>query len=163
MNRVLLLVLAALSILAGCNAPANDYDLAVLDRNGYDTRDTIHFKIKVDRTDDPYNIYFATRTEKDFFSPTINTELTFTAPSGEKWRGKTEIPVDKILIAEGDSHSALYGYIDTEWLWTEGVKFDEKGEWEISLMITNRESPDNYIVKGIHEIGINCKKNERKR
>lgn len=159
-----LISLCATLLLWGCKAPVRDFDLAKLDRDGYDTRDSVHLFIDIADTLSPHSVYFSSRTDKEFYSPYILADLYMTSPTGLKERHYIEIPTDKLIREGVVKRSSQNGVCDITWRWRGDFSPRESGEWKMTLLLLNRGEQESYIVKGIQEIGINIEpNNERKR
>lgn len=166
MNKrvIYILTLCIISISSCINGPLYDYDCVKINRNGHNCSDTITFSIETHDTTALHDIYFITRCDKDFISPTINGDIVIISPSGEITKTTISIPADKRWSDGVIRRSSQNGIYDIEWLWKRGVKPLQMGVWNIELIITNRDPSTPNIIKGIHEIGINCRKqDERKR
>lgn len=158
-----LISLCATLLIQGCNTPVRDFDLAKIDRDGYDTRDSVHLIIDIADTLTPHSVYFSSRTDKDFYSPYIMAALYTTSPSGVRERHYIEIPTDKLIKDGVVKHSSQNGVCDIIWRWRDDFSPGECGEWKMTLLLLNRGEQESYIIKGIQEIGINIEPNERKR
>jgi hypothetical protein len=158
-----ILSILALVILAGCNMPMKDYDLVRLDPNGFDTKDNIEFTLRMSEQKS-YCIMLSTRISKNLFTPTLPVEITVTSPEGNITRQHEEIPTDDLIRGGVVKESAQNGTWDITWKWMDRFVPSESGEWKITLRI-DRDIPGDAIdtIKGIYEIGINCRTNERKR
>ena len=152
-----------ITILWGCTQPVKDFDFVRLDRDGYDTRDSIHFSVSIRDTSAQHAIYFSSRTDKDFPSPTIQAEAYITSPAGIRTLHYLEIPTDKLMKKNVVKSSTQNGVYDITWMWKDNFSAPQAGEWKVTLHILNRGKQESYIINGIHEIGINIEPNERKR
>ncbi len=158
-GSVIITLLSLLS-LTGCNYPTRDFSTVRLDRSGHDIRDTLEFVIGMYDSLSTYDISFAARVDKSFAYPTIDAELLATAPDSTLRRYEISIPADIIhQKREKTRTSSQNGVYDIEWRWKEGVKISSYGEWKMEILLKGRGEK----IKGIHEIGINCEPNERKR
>lgn len=162
MNRVWgVISLLSVIFIFGCSTPKMDYDYQKLDREGYDTRDTLLFKVSM-TGGIPHTISFATRTDKSFISPTINAEIHLMHDSTDVEIYRVSIPADRILKSGVRKSSSQNGVYDMVWEWSDDYTPVGDGICGIKMVILNRDGED-HIIKGIHEIGINCRENERKR
>lgn len=165
LSSTLSLILAIL-LFAGCRYHAKDYSLVRLDRSGYDIRDTIHLSLEILDTTTLYDLHMSARVEKTFKFPTIDVVACIISPSGNESMSPIHIPADQLIAQEKTKSSSHQGVYDVDWKWAEGVRVTESGVWKINLLIKNHDGDGKnggYTIKGIHEIGINCKPNERKR
>lgn len=162
MSRKGSVIITLLSLLSmtGCNYPVRDYSTVRLDRMGHDPGDTLEFVVDIVDSLSTYDISFGARVDKSFIYPTINAELLATTPDSILKRYEISIPADIILHKRGKTKvSSQNGVYDIEWKWKEGVKVSSYGEWKIQMLLKG----GGEKIKGIHEIGINCEPNERKR
>jgi hypothetical protein len=162
-KRSSLITALLITILWGCTQPVKDFDFVSLDRDGYDTRDSVHLSVGIRDTTAQYTVYFSSRTDKGFPSPTIQAEAYITSPTGNRTSHYLEIPTDKLMKQNVVKSSEQNGIYDITWKWRDDFSAPQGGKWEITLHILNRGKQESYIINGIHEIGINIEPNERKR
>lgn len=162
-NTPIIIVLSLVLLLTGCHPPVRDFSYAGLDSNGHNPSDTIWLSLDITDSTSTYGIYYAVRVDKTFLYPTVDADLSVISPSGLTCKTAIHIPADELFRSERTKVESSDGTYNIEWRWKEALSLKEAGKWRFALMLTNGGTDNDTTIKGIHEIGINCRKNERKR
>lgn len=164
MHKISAIVTVILLALTGCIEPQKDFAFATIPSDGLDTRTPVSLTFEIADTLSTYDVMIGFSLKRDFNHPTIDGTVALVSPSGALQSIPFSTPVDKILWKRGKVKTYRHQSIDeVEYKISDNIHLDTCGVWRCRIEITNKGKGGSDTLRGINTIGINLKRNERKR
>lgn len=149
MERMLLLLAAAIFLLTGCSGDlgaekAYQY-FELIEGNGWSVDDELFYSSSELKPNNLYNVYLVMRLDRDISYESIPIGVTFETPKRKLTTRVVRVPILRMQDGKGG-----YNIFEQTTPLEQGVEFPDMGVYTYSLRHLSTDS----IVKGVVEVGL---------